>query len=202
MIYSFIKLYLHIYIFFNILTFINCKDEENYNFTCDRITINKNGIKTIEENIISAKEDTIFSMKINESFVIYNCENDSLTPRDDENSCMHYYNYSVDYSGEETFSPEQTPSINFCNRKNTRNKDNICCHYIEKNNEKEKPISICIELNKYEIQRFKWIISIENFDKYQRNQTNNSIVRIECNDEIYKLNKYIILFFFIIFINF
>ena len=202
MIYSFIKLYLHIYIFFNILTFINCEDEENYNFTCDRITINKNGIKTIEENITTAKEDTIFSMKINESFVIYNCENDSQTPRDDEYSCMYYYNHQVNYSNAETFSPEQTPSINFCNRKHTRNKDNICCHYNEKNNETNYTISQCIELNKYEIQRFKWIISIENFEKYQRNQTNNSIVRIECNNEIYKLNKYIILIFFIIFINF
>ena len=82
-----------------------------------------------------------------ESFIIYNCENENLTKRDDKTLCMSYYNYKVNYSSNEALSPEQTPSPSFCNRLKTRNKDNICCFYNEKNNTGNISPS-CIELNK------------------------------------------------------
>ena len=189
---SFIKTFLFINIISNIFLYINCED---FNITCEKMIINKNGI--ITNDTTKAKNNTMFSINYGESFIIYNCDNNKTNFND--NDCMFYY----DYNNSKRSSLDSAPSPSSCMKRKTRNKDdNICCHYRKKKRieNSTEVISGCIELNRYEKERFKWNIPDSKYNKY--NETNNYIIQFECKSELFKLNQYIFLIFFIIFFNF
>ena len=205
----FIKSFLFINIISNFFLYINCED---YNIKCEKMIINKNGI-IITRDTAKAKSNTMFSINYGESFIIYNCDTKT---NHDVNDCMSYYDYSdngndiidsTDSSLDSTPSSldstssslDSIPSPSSCIKKKIKNEDdNICCYYRKKNS--AKIIPGCIELNKYEIERFKWNTPDLNFSNY--NQSDKFIIQFECESELFKLNKYIFLIFFIIFFNF
>ena len=184
------KCFIYIFLLLNI---IKCQDSDDY-INCTKLTIYKNG--TFENGTISeykSKNNTITSIQFNEYFIIYDCMNEIR-----ENSCkFNNENKSNDYYG-------MGLSAQTCNGKKVSVDDNICCFYRKKfeNNTKDDNITSigCLEVNKYEIQKFSRAFQDNQFDK-KNNSYNSSIIEIECNDKINKINKYIILCFLIIFIN-
>ena len=205
-------------ILINILFFINCTDTTNQidstnnlnnlndstasYINCKKLIIDKNGKLSIdnikEENRYN---NTIKSIKFNESFIIYDCWNE--TEIDNQNSCK--YNSSENNSNENltesTISDDpqkyEDGSID-CSKKEAKgDKDNICCHYRVKSENKLNNAG-CLEINKYEFQRFKWAFSDYQYDNVR--YINDTILEIECNDKINKINKFYILLFLIIFI--
>jgi hypothetical protein len=193
----FIKSFLFINIISNIFLYINCED---YNITCEKMIINKNG--TITNDKAKAKKNyTTFSIYNGESFIIYYCYDNKTNL--DKMYCMSYYNNSD--NNKDIDSIDNTPSPSSCMKKKTNDEDSICCHYRKKIIDNGTKVDAgCIELNKYEIERFKWNIPDPTF--YSYNETNNienkSIIQFECESELFKLNKYIFLIFFIIFFNY
>ena len=189
----FFKSFIYIYILINIFIYIKCQ-ENNYT----KITIHKNG--TIEtEEIVNENNISITSIYYNESFIIYNYVNVSDL---DNSYCMYYYNYSSSNNDTTQYNFVDVPSQSSCTGKKPRDKDtdNICCYYRQKSNTTGIKYG-CIEINKYEIERFKWGISDILYNDYNESDI---IMQIECNEKIYKTtNKYIILFIILIlFINF
>ena len=171
---SFANLFFLIYIISNIFSGSYCE-----NITCEKIILNKNGIIRHNSSIITVinatkKNAMVFSIDKREEFIIFNCYNKSKNDSDD---CMYYYgdNYNDSPNNE-----LEAPSPSFCRRRNTANKNNICCHYREKKiiTNDIKTISRCLELNKYEIERFKWIISDNTFNNF--NTSNNSVMHEIC----------------------
>ena len=192
------KFLTHIYIIINIFIFIKCQDEDNENnkpleietenITCKKLIIYKNGTlsnKTINED--KSKNNTIISIQSNKYFVIYDCLK-NIT----DNDCTSYNNNNSDESLSLSFSPH------YCINKNTKgDKDNICCYYRENNSMGNISVG-CLEVNQYEIHKFIRTFQDNNFENKNYNE---SIIEIECNDKINKTNKFIILFFLILFIN-
>ena len=177
----------------NIFIYIKCQEINN-----TKITIYKNGtIKT--EDIGNDDNIQITSIYYDESFIIYNYVNNSDF---NDSHCLYYYNYSSSNDDTTQNNFVGVPSQSSCSGKTPieKYKDNICCYYRQKSN----TIGIkcgCIEVNKYEIKRFKWGISDKLYNDYNESDI---IMQIECNEKIYKTtNKYIILFIILIlFINF
>ena len=134
----------------------------------------------------------MFSINYGEEFIIYNCEDKTNLNAD---YCMFYYDYDSTVP-----SIGNTSSSSFCMRKKIKNEDNICCHYRKKKGIENEVNSGCIELNKFEIERFKWNIPDSKFESY--NDPDKYIIQFECESELFKLNKYIFLILFIIFFNF
>ena len=207
----FYKFLAYIYILINICILINCDDQkeniqtseattsineienQNPNISCRKLTIDKNG-KINSENITEdiLYNNTIKSIQFKESFIIYDCWNEI------ENACkFNSTENETDYTDTEE-SPFTAISPENCIKRETQgDKDNICCFYREKfENVPNKTYYGCLEINKYEIQKFKWALTDNLFKR-----NNGYILQIECNDKINKINKSFILLFLIIFIN-
>ena len=130
----------------------------------------------------------ILSMQLNESFIIYDCLNstDGCIYRNEDNENL-------------TFTSQQECK----NRQIQGDKnDNICCYYRKKKGNENSIKTGCLEINKYEFQRFKWALSDEQFTSYENNGTNDTIIEIECNDKIKKINIFNILLILIAIIKF
>ena len=174
-----------IYIFL-LINIIKCQNSNDY-IDCTKLTIYKNGTfenGNINENI--NKNKTITSIQFNEKFVIYDCMNEKT-----DNYCTFYNEATL--NGSLGLSLTQT-----CTQKEVTFEDNICCYYRKKVN--DNITYGCLEVNKYEIQKFNRVFKNNQFDQWNISY-NNSIIEIECNDKINKINKFIIFIFLIIFIN-
>ena len=158
----------------------DCSDEECFKITIDiNGTINKYCIKN-ENNKTNIKT----SIFVNNTFIIFDC-----MKKDDEKSkkCQYKNNSNETYS-----SISDEPSSSNCIQKETSNdNNNDCCYFVEKNNDADINFG-CIEVNKYEYERFKWsgIIS-EKFNNY----SNFIGIKgyIECNSHISKINILILI---------
>ena len=75
--------------------------------------------------------------------------------------------------------------------------DNICCNLrVKPKNESTVNISGCIEINKYEIERFKYSLSEHNFNNMKNEYIDIGI--LECASEINKINILLILIIYFI----
>ena len=195
-----------IIIFINILFLINCEDSTTIvttdstestpdDINCRRLIIDKKGkinIDNITEN--SKYNNTIKSIQLNDYFIIYDCWNET----ENQNDCK--YNTSEDLDKNNSDDSQITDTSLGCSKKIAKgDKDNnICCHYTVKLENKTNNYG-CLEINKYEFQRFKWAFSDYQLDKSEL--YNDSIIEIECNDKINKINIIFIILFLIIFIS-
>ena len=169
-----------------LINIVKCQNSDGY-INCTKITIYKNGTFKNDTLRNISKNMAITSIQFNDYFIIYDCMNEIT-----ENDCTYNNeNKSNDYLGL-ALSPQT------CINKNVRVEDNICCYYRKKVN--DNITYGCLEVNKYEIQKFNRVFKNNQFDQWNISY-NNSIIEIECNDKINKINKFIILIFLIIFIN-
>ena len=174
-----------IYIFL-LINIIKCQNSDDY-INCRKLTIYKNGtFKNDTKPQDISKNMTITSIQFNEYFIIYDCMNEIT-----ENDCK----FNNETKSNELLGLALSPQT--CINKDVSVEDNICCYYRE--NVRGIKSYGCLEVNKYEIQKFSRAFQDLQFDK--KNSSYNSIIEIVCNDKINKINKFIILFFLIIFIN-
>ena len=181
--------FFYLYILFNILFHIKC----NLNRTKDKCDENQCFIKIINkkglvENDCVNDTDSVNkliykSLKYNDTFIIFDCIKD----KDKENisECMN------------TTQDEYDLSPSTCKRKNTKDKENICCYYREKRENTNEFNFTCLEINQNEIERFR---SIHINKEVTENNENNIIGEIECDSRLYKMNKlFIFVFLFILY---
>ena len=160
--------------------------------TCRKLIIDKNGNLTfspIEEDI--KYNSTINSIQFKESFIIYDCWNEI----ENDNVCKFNYNEEIIDNSDVIGG-----AVLECNKKEVKgDKDNnICCYYRIKFKNGNKTTG-CLEINKYEFQRFRWALTDDQFDN--NTNYNDKIIEIECKDKINKINNFYILLFLIIFFN-
>ena len=164
----------------NYITKDNCSDS-----ACLKTIIYNNG--SIEKYCIDDnknKNQIITSIQYNESLIIYNCIEEG---EGSLNDCKYdYIKNELDFSKN-------------CFNLDTKFEDNICC-LIRIKHEGRVLTSGCIELNKYEIERFRWGISSIQFEN-DSNNNSSPVAIIECNDKISKINIIKIIFLLIMVIN-
>ena len=166
---------------FEINTKDDCEMDEKVNCTfgncCLKITIYKNGIveKECIEDTIDKNYKERTSIQFNESFIIFDC-----LEEDKKESCPYYGSIK----GE---------AFNSGCSKYQLDGDNICCNLRMKYNNAR--IGGCVEVNKFEIEKFKWILSDELFEK--SNDTEDIIGQLECTSKLYKINLFLILIIYI-----
>ena len=200
---SFLKIIFYSYIFINL--FINGLCNYNYTYECDGsvytsdinvsfIEFCNNHSKSInftldnQGNISKCcgdiKNEGISSLVINDEFLIYNYK-----PKNGD--CDYYSTYSLANSLEE------------CRNKNVSDNNNLCCFLRETENiEDDSTNSInfttsgsCIEVDKYEIDRFKGINS-KKFDTFKNDNISEKFY-LECYSSFYKINKIIFYLLFL-----
>ena len=164
----------------------NCSDEECFIITIDMNgTINKDCIKNEynKENKAKIKKTSIFS---NNTFIIFDC----ISTQDEEyKKCYYKYN-----SKETNWSISDEPSPSNCKKNKKSNNDNDCCYLVEKNDTDTN--FGCIEVNKYEYEKFKWSgIIREQFGNLK--DLTEAKGYIECNSHISKINILILISIFI-----
>ena len=177
----------------------NKKDCKPDNDRCLKITINKEGeiSKECVYDVKNAGLNTINSLVVKDEIIIYDCVSDKK-----ESECIYSLN---SIGGNNTYDLSNEPSPNTCIRKKTINSNNDCCYFRETINQTKLNTSSkinygCIEMNKFEIDKFKFMINEEKISEFIKN---NNISRgmIECYSRIYKINISIIfiIFFFLFF---
>ena len=179
--------FFYLSILFNILfyiksDFITSKNECLEN-ECFKKIINKKGL--VENDCVndpdSVNKSIYKSLKYNDTFIIFDCVRDE----EKESECINSTQDEYDLS----------PST--CKRKNTKDKENICCYYREKRKKTNEFNFSCIEINQNEIERFR---SIHINKEVIENNENNIIGEIECDSRLYKMNKlFIFVFLFILY---
>ena len=155
----------------------NCSDS-----ACLKTIIYKNG--SIEKYCIDDNKNnnqTITSIQYNESLIIYNCIKEDYLKK-----CKY-----------DCIKNDTDFSKNVFNL-DTKFEDNICCQ-IRIKQEGRVLTSGCIELNKYEIERFRWGIPSIQFENDEYNNS-SPVAFIECNDKISKINIIKIIFLLIMII--
>ena len=126
------------------------------------------------------KNEGISSLVINDELFIYNY----YQPK---NGACNYYST---YPG--------ANSLEDCRNLNTSDNNNLCCFLNEteiNNNSDFITSGSCIEVNKYEIDRFKGINS-NKFGKY-KNENITGKFYLACDSSFSKINKFIFYFLFL-----
>ena len=173
--FNFIKIFLIINIFY----FCQTQDEQDEeNSTCLKIILYKNGTKDKEsvENLVDIEKYKDYSIVFEDKIIIFKCEKNGAV------ECI-YDNISSS-----------------CSELDTTNKDYNCCQLKEYNNATGQENETCIEINKYEFERFKGL-GEEQFKENLKNEKNNLAVLI-CFSKLYKINKFLLFLFLLIFSNF
>ena len=176
--FNFIKIFLIINIFY----FCQTQDEDCIieNSTCLKIILYKNGTidKECVPNLVDIEKykDDPYSIAFDDKIIIFECEK----------------NETVECIYNNTNSP--------CSELNTTNKDYNCCQLKEYNNATGKENETCIEINKYEFERFKGLG--EKQFKENLNDKKNNISILICFSKLYKINKSLLFLFLLIFSNF
>ena len=168
-------------ILINILFYSNCTiSKDDCINQCFKKIIYRNG--TVNSLCVddekSVKEEIITSFKNEDSFIIYDC-----AKKENYGECQN--NIQED-------SVSGQPSASSCIKKKTKNDDNICCYYMERQENESVVNYSCIEINKYEIDNFNSIA-------FNLDNNANGIVKIECYNKIYKIKKFFILVLFLIY---
>ena len=151
----------------------NCKDEK-----CLKITIYNNG--TIDKECVVdedyIKKDIRTSIALKNTLIIFDCAKKNST---NYNKCQYNLNDGTN-----------NLDVNQCKDNGTSDeKNNECCYFKEKYNNNDG----CIEVNKYEYERFKWNgIIRDNFSNINNDST-EKIGYIECNSNISKINILILI---------
>ena len=186
---SFLKIISSTYIFINLFIISECsvKPHEDYNTEIYNFTICKeDGYTTkfildnqgnISKSCDDIKNEGISSLVINEELLIYNYQLKNV-------ACNYYSTYPY------------ANSLEDCRKLNTSD-NNLCCFLRETEyNENSFTTSrSCIEVDKYEIDRFKGINS-KKFEKFI-DDTIPGKFYLECHSSFYKSNKIIFYLLFL-----
>ena len=189
---SFFKIIYHTFIVINLFFIITCNDEgEFYKQEVLKLTLNNSGYISKDNKYISSNETKIVSIAFDEKLVLYEYDNSvgncSITLNNLNNS-------------------NEDDALEDCMSKKPNDNENFVCFLNMTYKINEKNISYpkcCIEVNKYEKDRFKGIT----LDKYLNfnfsNIDNETIIgHLSCDSTLYKINKLIFYFLFIyIFLN-
>ena len=189
---SFFKIIYHTFIVINLFFIITCDGEgEFYKEEVLKLTLNNSGYISKEFKNISSNETKIVSIAFDEKLVLYEYDNSV-------GNCSITLN-NLNNSNEDN-------ALEDCMSKKPNDNENFVCFLNMTYKINEKNISYpkcCIEVNKYEKDRFKGIT----LDKYLNfNSSNIDIGKIighlSCDSTLYKINKLIFYFLFIyIFLN-
>ena len=178
---SFFKIIYHTFIVIN-LFFITKSD----NMGVLKLTLNNEGYISREFMTIASNETKIVSIASDEELILYEYDN-SL------GNCNFVLN-NLNNSNEDD-------ALEDCISKNANDNENFVCLLNMTYKNEEGNISYhkcCIEVNKYEKDRFKGI----NLDKYLNFNLSNSdndtmIGHLSCDSTLYKINKLILCLLFI-----
>ena len=181
------KFYCFILINFSIISyfFAFCKEQDYIEDKCGekkclRIILYNNGL--IEEKC-EQQDDYIsepMTITLEDKIIIYQCKN--------KEGFECKYNPQMKYN-----------NSSICLTKNVTSKENSCCYIIQKeikNNTIYHQQESCIEINKYEFERYRGI-NESKYDSINDNNTNISV--LICFGKLNKINKFLILFLLIIF---
>ena len=189
---SFFKIIYHIFIVINLFFIITCDGEgEFYKEEVLKLTLNNSVYISKEFKNISSNETKIVSIAFDEKLVLYEYGNSvgncSIALKNLNNS-------------------NEDDALEDCMSKKPNDNENFVCFLNMTYKINEKNISYpkcCIEVNKYEKDRFKGIT----LDKYLNfnlsNIDNETIIgHLSCDSTLYKINKLIFYLLFIyIFLN-
>ena len=134
---------------------------------------------SISKNCEDINYGGISSIAYNDELILYNYRYDNVY-------CNYYSTYNESNSLEE------------CRNFNKTDDNNLCCFLNETivdNNTFFTTIGSCIEVNKYEIERFKGT-TIEKFNKFISEGTPNKFY-LSCDSSLYKINKIIFYLLFL-----
>ena len=201
---SFLKIIFYSYIFINLFINSICDDKCSYecgyesiyspninNTFFDFCDIHNKSIKfklDNQGNIIKCcgdiKNESISSLVINDELLLYNYQLKN-------GACNYYSTY------------QSVNSLEECRNYNTSDNNNLCCflretEFIEDNSTNSTNFitsESCIEVNKYEIDRFKGINS-NKFGKY-KNENITGKFYLACDSSFSKINKFIFYFLFL-----
>ena len=187
------NIFIILFIYLNItISLAYCEDQElNYY----KIELKNNGSfyvnnVSIDENEFNNKDDKTFSIVNDQTLTIFQ-------KKDGDQYCSFSY---VD---------DANATIDDCRYRNT-NKDNICCFLnitgtnftnISDISDISKKITWkrCVQVNKYEIKRFRGIPRV-NYDKINATKIDKGM--IQCSSNYYKINELIIFGLLFMFLNF
>ena len=178
---SFFKIIYHTFIVINLFFMTTCDDMEVL-----KLTLNNEGYISKKNLNISSNETKIVSIASDEELILYEYDN-SLG---NCNAILNNPNNS-----------NEDDALEDCISKNANDNENFVCLLKMKYKDEDGNISYpkcCIEVNKYEKDRFKGI----NQDKYLNfnlsNIDNDTIIGyLSCDSTLYKINKLILCLLFI-----
>ena len=191
---SFFKIIYHIFIVINLFFIITCDGEgEFYKEEVLKLTLNNSVYISKEFKNISSNETKIVSIAFDEKLVLYEYDNSvgncSITLNNLNNS-------------------NEDDALEDCMSKKPNDNENFVCFLNMTYKIDEENISYpkcCIEVNKYEKDRFKGI-TLDKYLNYNYNFSNidngTIIGHLSCDSTLYKINKLIFYLLFIyIFLN-
>ena len=189
---SFFKIIYHTFIVINLFFIITCYEEGVfYKEEVLKLTLNNNGYISKDTMYISSNEIKIVSIAFDEKLVLYEYDNSV-------GNCSIILNHLS--------NSNEDDALEDCMSKKPNDNENFVCFLNMTYKIDEENISYpkcCIEVNKYEKDRFKGIT----LDKYLNfnlsNIDNDTIIgHLSCDSTLYKINKLIFYFLFIyIFLN-
>ena len=185
---SFLKIIYHTFIVINLFFIIICDDEDN-SMDVLKLTLNNEGYIDRDYINIPNNDTKIVSIAFNEKLILYD------------------YNNSEENCTDTLLNPSNTnedDTLGDCISKVANDNENFFCFlnmtYKDENGTIFYP-KCCIEVNKYEKDRFKGI-TLDKYIKYINfnfsNIENDTIIgHFSCDSTLYKINK---LFFILLFI--
>ena len=190
---SFFKIIYHTFIVINLFFIITCNEGgEFYKEEVLKLTLDNNGYISKENKTISSNETKIVSIAFDENLTLYEYGNSV-------GNCSIALNNYLNYSKEDD-------ALEDCMSKKPNDNENFVCFLNMKYKVNEENIfypKCCIEVNKYEKDRFKGITLDKYINFNLSNIDNDTIIgHLSCDSTLYKINKLIFYFLFIyIFLN-
>ena len=184
------NIFIILFIYLNIIISLTYCQAQDPNYNYYKIVLKNNGYfsvsnVSIDENEFNNKDDKTFSIVNDNTLTIYQ-------KIDDDQVCSFSY---VD---------DANATIDDCRSRNT-NKDNICCllniEEINTDDNSEKTRKSCVQVNKYEIKRFRGIPKVI-YDKINNTAEFDMKGMIQCSSNYYKINELIIFGLLFMFLNF
>ena len=185
---SFLKIIYHTFIVINLFFIIICDDDNSKDVL--KLTLNNEGYINISYINIPSNDIKIVSIASNEQLILYEYDNS-------EGNCS-----------DSLFNPNNTnkdDTLGDCTSKVANDNENFFCFLNMTYRDEEGNIShpkCCIEVNKYEKDRFKGITLDKYINFNLSNIGNETIIgHLSCHSTLYKINKLIVYLLFIYFFN-